>query len=168
VTANPTTEWIPRQITEAFPWGSAPRYLIRDRDAAYGPVFVQRLRAMGIRDRPIAPRSPSQNAYVERPIGTIRRECLDHRSCSGRRTCTGNIEESDFRYTQASALVHPGTVAARRTPGATDNTSPRSPRSGGLRRYGHRPVCTLPEKDSNQRLFGQQSHPRLAKSAGTN
>jgi hypothetical protein len=58
VTANPTAEWISRQITEAFPRESAPHYLIRGRDTAYGPVFVQRLRAMGIRDRPIAPRSP--------------------------------------------------------------------------------------------------------------
>jgi transposase InsO family protein len=78
VTANPTAEWLSRQITEAFPWDHAPRYLIRDRDRSYGPVFVQRLRAMGIRDRPIAPRSPWQNAYVERLIGSIRRECLDH------------------------------------------------------------------------------------------
>ena len=78
VTTNPTAEWISRQITEAFPWDSAPRYLIRDRDTAYGPIFVQRLRAMGIRDKPTAPRSPWQNAYVERLIGTIRRECLDH------------------------------------------------------------------------------------------
>ena len=78
VTANPNAEWISRQITEAFPWDSAPCYLIRDRDTSYGPVFVQRLRAKGIRDRPIAPRSPWQNAYVERFIGLIRRECLDH------------------------------------------------------------------------------------------
>src|SRR5436309_8441923 len=78
VTTNPIAEWISRQITEAFPWDQAPRYLIRDRDTSYGPVFVQRLRAMGIRDRPIAPRSPWQNAYVERLIGSIRRECLDH------------------------------------------------------------------------------------------
>ncbi len=78
VTTNPTAEWISRQITEAFPWDSAPRYLIRDRDTAYGPLFVQRLRALGIRDKPIAPRSPWQNPYVERLIGTIRRECLDH------------------------------------------------------------------------------------------
>src|SRR2546423_1889970 len=78
VTANPTAEWIARQITEAFPWDDAPRYLIRDRDTSYSPVFVQRLRAMGIRDRPTAPRSPWQNAYVERLIGSIRRECLDH------------------------------------------------------------------------------------------
>src|SRR5664280_2714723 len=78
VTENPTAEWISCQITEAFPWDQAPRYLIRDRDTSYGPVFVQRLRAMGIRDRPIAFRSPWQNAYVERLIGSIRRECLDH------------------------------------------------------------------------------------------
>ena len=78
VTTNPTAEWIARQITEAFPWDQAPRYLIRDRDRAYGAVIAQRLRAMGIRDRPIAPRSPWQNGYVERVIGSIRRECLDH------------------------------------------------------------------------------------------
>src|SRR5258708_4477090 len=75
VTANPTAEWISRQVTEAFPWDHAPRYLIRDRDTSYGPVFLQRIRAMGIRDHPIAPRSPWQNAYVERLIGSIRREC---------------------------------------------------------------------------------------------
>ena len=78
VTANPNAEWIAGQITEAFPWDHAPRYLIRDRDTSYGAVFVRRLRAMGIRDRPIAFRSPWQNAYAERLIGTIRRECLDH------------------------------------------------------------------------------------------
>src|SRR5262245_18975051 len=78
VTTNPTAEWISRQITETFPWDSAPRYLIRDRDTAYGSVFRQRLRAMGIRDKPTAPRSPWQNPYIERLIGTIRRECLDH------------------------------------------------------------------------------------------
>ena len=78
VTENPTAEWISRQITEAFPWDHAPQYLIRDRDTSYGSVFAQRLRAMGIRDRPIAFRSPWQNAYVERLIGSIRRECLDY------------------------------------------------------------------------------------------
>jgi transposase InsO family protein len=78
VTESPTAEWISRQITEAFPWDHAPRYLIRDWDTLYGPVFLQRLRAMGIRDRPIAFRSSWLNAYVERLIGSIRRECLDH------------------------------------------------------------------------------------------
>jgi transposase InsO family protein len=78
VAANPTAEWIARQITEAFPRDDAPRYLVRDRDSSYGPAVMQSLRAMGIRDKPIAPRSPWQNAYVERLIGSIRRECLDH------------------------------------------------------------------------------------------
>jgi transposase InsO family protein len=78
VTTNPAAGWISRQIIEAFPWDSSPRYLIRDRDTAYGLLFRQRLRAIGIRDKPTAPRSPWQNPYVERLIGTIRRECLDH------------------------------------------------------------------------------------------
>src|SRR3989454_2777921 len=77
VTRHPTAEWLARQITEAFPWASAPTYLVRDNDRAYGHVFTFRLRAMGIRDRPISPRSPWQNPYVERLIGTVRRECLD-------------------------------------------------------------------------------------------
>ena len=78
VTTNPTAQWLSQQITEAFPWDTAPKFLIRDNDGAYGEVFTQRLRAMGIRDRPITPRSPWQNGYVERVIGSIRRECLDH------------------------------------------------------------------------------------------
>ena len=78
VTAHPTAEWIANQITEACGWEQAPRYLIRDRDGAYGEVFIRRLRSMGIRDRPTSPRSPWQNAYAERLIGSIRRECLDH------------------------------------------------------------------------------------------
>jgi transposase InsO family protein len=77
-TTNPTAEWVARQITEAFPWNEAPRYMIRDRDHIYGAVVTRRLRAMGIRDRPTAPASPWQNGYAERLIGSIRRECLDH------------------------------------------------------------------------------------------
>ena len=78
VTANPTADWIARQITEAFPWNKVPRYLIRDRDRVYGAAVTRRLRAMGIRDKPIAPASPWQNGFAERLIGSIRRECLDH------------------------------------------------------------------------------------------
>ena len=77
VTDHPTAEWIARQITEAFPWDSAPTYLIRDRDAACGHAVTRRLVAMGIRDHPTAPRSPWQNGHAERLIGSIRRECLD-------------------------------------------------------------------------------------------
>src|SRR6202166_752790 len=78
VTTNPTAEWIARQITEAFPWDGAPGYMIRDRDRICGAVVTRRLRAMGIRDKPIAPASPWQNGFAERLIGSIRRECLDH------------------------------------------------------------------------------------------
>jgi transposase InsO family protein len=78
VTEHPTAEWIARQLTEAFGWEMPPRYLVRDRDHAYGDVFVRRVQAMGIRDRPTAARSPWQNGYCERAIGSIRRDCLDH------------------------------------------------------------------------------------------
>ena len=78
VTQNPTAEWITRQLTEAFPWNEAPRALIRDRDRIYGEVALRRIRAIGIRDKPIAPASPWQNGFAERLIGSIRRECVDH------------------------------------------------------------------------------------------
>jgi transposase InsO family protein len=77
-TTNPTAEWVARQITEAFPWNEAPRYMIRDRDRIYGTLVTRRLHAMGIRDKPTAPASPWQNGFAERLIGSIRRECLDH------------------------------------------------------------------------------------------
>src|SRR4030081_2904584 len=78
VTDRPTAEWIAQQVTEAFPWDEAPDYMIRDRDAYYGQAVTKRLAAMGIRDHPIAPRSPWQNGHAERLIGSIRGECLDH------------------------------------------------------------------------------------------
>jgi transposase InsO family protein len=78
ITSNPTAEWIAGQVTEAFPWDEAPRHLVRDRDGVFGGDYVRRIRAMGIRDHPVAPRSPWQNDYAERVIGSIRRECLDH------------------------------------------------------------------------------------------
>jgi len=78
VTTSPTSEWIARQVREACGWEPVPGYLVRDRDRVYGEAFTRRIRAMGIRDRPTAPRSPWQNGYAERLIGSIRRECLDH------------------------------------------------------------------------------------------
>ena len=78
VTEHPTAEWTGRQLLEAFPWNTAPRYLIRDRDGIYGNDFNRFVHALGIKQVLIAPRSPWQNPYVERVIGSIRRECLDH------------------------------------------------------------------------------------------
>ena len=78
VTAHPTAEWTARQIGEAFPWDSAPCYLLHDRDCIYGASFHQRVAEMGIREVLTAPRCPWRNPYAERLIGSIRRECLDH------------------------------------------------------------------------------------------
>ena len=94
VTAHPTAEWIAQQIVEAFPWDQAPEYLVRDRDAVYGEVVKRRLRGLGIRDRPTAPRSPKQNALcgaidrldttrVHRPCDRVWRDTSapDHVQC---------------------------------------------------------------------------------------
>ena len=78
VTEHPTAQWTAQQIVEAFPWDSAPRYLLRDRDTIYGAIFQRRIHGMGIKQVVSAPRSPWQNPFVERLIGTLRRDCLDH------------------------------------------------------------------------------------------
>ena len=78
VTAHPTSEWAVQQMVEAFPWDHAPRYVLHDRDAIYEGSFRKRVRGMGIREVRTAPRSPWQNPYVERLVGSIRREYLDH------------------------------------------------------------------------------------------
>jgi transposase InsO family protein len=78
VTTHPTAEWTAQQIVEAFPFDSAPKCLLRDRDRIYGYEFRKQLKVMGIKEVLSAPRSPWQRAYVERVIGSIRRECLDH------------------------------------------------------------------------------------------
>jgi transposase InsO family protein len=78
VTTNPTAEWTAQQIVEAFPWDTAPQFLLRDRDSIYGDQFRQRVRSMDIEEVVTAYKSPWQNAYVERLHGSIRRECLDH------------------------------------------------------------------------------------------
>jgi len=76
VTEHPTAVWTAQQIVEAFPWDSAPRFMLRDRDSIYGRSFRDRITRMGIEEVVIAPRSPWQTPFVERLIGSIRRECL--------------------------------------------------------------------------------------------
>jgi transposase InsO family protein len=78
VTTRPTAVWVAQQLREAFPYDQAPRYLIRDRDAIYGAEVRRCLKNMGIEEVVIAPRSPWQNPFAERLIGTLRRELLDH------------------------------------------------------------------------------------------
>jgi hypothetical protein len=90
VTTYPTADRLAGQVTDAFPWDKAPRYLIRDRDCAYGHVYIRRVRAIGIHDRPTAPCSPWQNGYVERLIESIRRESLDNFIVFGEALCAGS------------------------------------------------------------------------------
>ena len=78
VTTNPTARWTGQQVVEAFPWDTAPRFLLRDRDGVYGAEFHKRVESMGIEEVVIAARSPWQSPYVERVIGSVRRECLDN------------------------------------------------------------------------------------------
>ena len=78
VTEHPTAQWTAQQMIEAFPWDPAPQYLLRDRDKTYGASFRHRVHSLGMQEVLTAPRSPWQNPYVERLIGSIRRECVDH------------------------------------------------------------------------------------------
>jgi transposase InsO family protein len=86
VTEHPTAEWTAQQLREAFPWDKAPRYLLRDRDHIFGREFIEQVKAMGVKQVSSAPRSPWQRAYVERLIGSIRRECLDQMIVFGERS----------------------------------------------------------------------------------
>ena len=101
VSAHPTAEWTAQQIVEAFPFDEAPRFLIRDRDGIYGRAFRNRVESMGIEEVLIAPRSPWQNPYAERVIGSIRRECLDHVIVLNERHLR-RILRSYFEYYHAS------------------------------------------------------------------
>jgi transposase InsO family protein len=101
VTAHPTAEWIARQFTEAYGWRNAPRYLVRDRDRVYGSELIRRIRAMGIRDRPISARSPWQNGHAERLIGSIRREYLDHVIVFGERHLATLLRSYQEYYNQS-------------------------------------------------------------------
>jgi transposase InsO family protein len=101
VTAHPSAEWIARQLTEAYGWQEPPRYVVRDRDGVYGHALLRRLRAMGIRDRPIAPRSPWQNGCAERLIGSIRQDCLDHVIVFGERHLRHLLKAYQEYYNEA-------------------------------------------------------------------
>jgi transposase InsO family protein len=132
VTAHPTAEWISHQISEAFPWDRAPRHLIRDRDGAFGEIFKQRLHAMGIRDRPTAPHSPWQNAYVERLIGSIRRDCLDHLIILDERHLRSLLRDYAEYYNRLRTHLSLGKDAPLGRPVQSHGVPCRLPHFGGL------------------------------------
>ena len=132
VTAHPTAEWTGQQLRDAFPFDQLPRYLLRDRDAIFGNDFRRQVRDMGIREVLSAPRSPWQRAYVERVIGSIRRECLDHvivfHETSLRRTLASYLDY----YHQSRTHLSLGKVLPRATPhSATGNGANRGSASDG-------------------------------------
>jgi len=113
VTQHPTAEWLSQQVTEAFPWDAAPRYLVRDRDASYGQRFSERMEAMGISEVVIGARAPWQNGYVERVIGSIRRECRTTSWSSTNGICVG-FSRSTETITIVRALIFRSIRTVRR------------------------------------------------------
>jgi putative transposase len=137
VTAHPTAEWTVQQLRNAFPWDSAPRYLLRDRDRIFGKEFVEQVKTMGIQQVLSAPRSPWQRAYVERLIGSIRRECLDHvivfNERSLRRILSAYCAYYDHRRTHLSLGKD-----ARRVQAPTDGEIIETAEVGGLHHHYER------------------------------
>ena len=146
VTAHPTAEWTAQQMREAFPWESAPRYLLRDRDRIFGKDFVDQVKAMGIKQVLSAPRSPWQRAYIERVIGTIRRECLDHMIVFNERCLLPTPQKlhgllPSQPHTFGAGERQPGAPtdpAARRW---TDHRDSGSPIRGNVKRHFSPPAC---------------------------
>jgi len=137
VTQHPTAEWLAQQIVEAFPWDTASTSLVRDNDRSYGPAFTRRVRAMGIRDRPISPRSPRQNAYVERLIGTLRRDCLDHVLIFGERHLRWVLTLYSLYYNETRTHLALGKDAPLRRAVQRSGTIVVTPIVSGLHhRYG--------------------------------
>jgi transposase InsO family protein len=119
VTEHPTQEWTIQQMREAFPWNQAPQYVLRDRDAIYGSEFAATTRDMGMEEVLSAPRSPWQNPYVERLVGSIRRECLDHVIVWNRRSLH-RILQSYFAYYNYASYCAPRYVVGNSRPFCSD------------------------------------------------
>jgi transposase InsO family protein len=132
VTRHPTAEWLAQKIVEAFPWNTAPTYLVRDNDGAYGLAFTRRVWAMGIRDRPISPRSPWQNPYVERLIGTLRRDCLDHVLILGERHLRSVLTLYSLYYNETRTHLGLSKDAPRRRAVQRSGTIVTAPILSGL------------------------------------
>jgi transposase InsO family protein len=141
VTADPTAEWTAQQLREAFPWETAPRYLLRDRDGIFGHTFVNQVTAMGISEVLSAPGSPWQRAYIERVIGTIRRECLDHVIVSNERGLRDHLRRFVDYYHQSRThlALHKDTPEPRPIQGADAGRVVAFAEVGGLHhRYERR------------------------------
>lgn len=134
VTAYPTAEWTARQLVEACGIDEQPGYLVRDRDAIYGRVFRRQAKALGIKEVPTAPRSPWQNSYAERVIGSIRRECVDHVVIVGDRHLRQILKRYVDYYNRSRTHLSLGkdAPAGRRVQAPEEGRVIEFPRVGGL------------------------------------
>jgi transposase InsO family protein len=134
VTAHPTAAWTAQQVIEAFPYEERPRYLLRDRDSIYAEGFRRRVRRLGIQEVLIAPRAPWQNPYIERLVGSLRRECLDHVIVLGE----GHLRRLLAAYLRYYHEARPHLALARNAPVPRPVESPATskvialPHLGGL------------------------------------
>jgi transposase InsO family protein len=181
VTANSSAAWTGQQMGEAFPWDTAPRFRVRDRDGIYGNDFVRRVEGMGIEEVPISARSPWQNPYVERVIGSIRRECLDHIIILSERHLL-RVLRGYLEYYHGSR-THPGLEKDCPVPrgGEPHDLGPvlEEPMVGGLHhRYSRRAArpsssihqCDVGHRDTSltrpiEVAYGPLGYPRLSSSA---
>lgn len=134
VTAHPTAHWTARQLLEACGFDETPKYLIRDRDKTYGREFQRWARALGVKEMMTAPRSPWQNPYAERVIGTVRRDCLDHVVVLGERHLKRILSEyvSYYNDTRTHLSLEKDSPAGRPVRGPEEGSVIALPRVGGL------------------------------------
>jgi putative transposase len=134
VTEHPTAEWTARQLLEACGLEEAPRYLIRARDKVYGERFSRQAKTLDIREAVIAPRSPWQNAYAERVIGSIRRECLDHAVVMGERHLLGILAKyvAYYNATRTHLSLAKDAPEPRSVQPPSEGRVVQEPRVGGL------------------------------------
>jgi transposase InsO family protein len=155
---SPSAAWTVQQLREAFPWDRAPRYLIRDRDHAF-EGWAESAKARGIEEVLTAPRSPWQNAYAERFIGSIRRECLDHVMVFGvsglqrliRRYCEYYERSRTHRRFRPAAAFSQNATSRTVWPSLTSGRSPRDQ----LRE--HRPIVAMDLQSTPYGLFSTDS-----------
>jgi hypothetical protein len=127
VTTNPTADWLAQQVVNAFPWDTAPNFLIRDCDRAYGLAFSARVRGLGIREIRTAVQAPLMNAFAERVIGTLRRECFDHLIVLSERHAQRLLAEFRDWYNQDRVHLALGKDAPDHRPQSRPNSARSSP-----------------------------------------
>jgi transposase InsO family protein len=140
VTAHPTAAWTAQQLREAWPWETAPRFVIRDRDGICGAEYQAAMQAMGIEGVVIALRAPWQNPFVERVIGSLRRECLDHAIIWNERSLRRHVRQylACYHECRTHLSLDKDVPVPRATQPPTSGTIVQIPHLGGLHHHDER------------------------------